>query len=54
MQAYALESPRDGELRILNSRSVQPVPQRQVGDALLDQLVVQLADLVARKSLRVS
>ncbi len=49
MQAYALESRRDGELRILNSRSVQPVPQRQVGDAILDQLVAQLADLVAEK-----
>ena len=49
MQAYALESPPCGELRALDSPPARPEVPRQVGNSDLDQLVAQLADLVAAK-----
>ena len=49
MQAYALESPPRGELRVFDSPSTQPQVLPEVGDAILDRLVTQLADLVAEK-----
>jgi excisionase family DNA binding protein len=49
MQAYALKPPPSDGVRIFEGPAAQPEVRGEIGNPILDQLVAQLADLVAER-----